>query len=234
MADFNFSVETPSNYSEKTICCFVVDTSGSMDGNPIKALNQGLQDFYSEISADENTSQMLEVALVEFNSNVETILRPDLVENFSMPELCTTGTTKLVDGVNESIKLVEARKAWYKQTGQKYKRPWVILITDGAPDSGQDVNALAAKIEADTKSKKYVFLPVGVEGADMQVLQKISGYIQGDGNSWNQMPALKLEGLKFKDFFKWVSASMSLISASSEDAKINLPTTSDWTKGFKI
>jgi uncharacterized protein YegL len=229
MADFNFSVETPSNYAEKTICCFAVDTSGSMEGKSIKALNQGLQDFYNEILSDENTSQMLEVALVEFNSSVETILKPDLVENFSMPELYTTGSTKLVDGVNESIKLVEARKKWYNQTGQKYKRPWIILITDGAPDSGQDVNGLAAKIEADTKSKKYVFLPVGVEGADMSILQKVSGYIQSESNLWVQMPALKLEGLKFKEFFRWVSNSMSLISASSEDAKITLPPTSDWT-----
>ncbi len=64
-----------------------------------------------------------------------------------MPVLTTKDSTALVDGVREAIRLTNNRKNWYKQTGQPYLRPWIILITDGEPDSDQDINALANEIE---------------------------------------------------------------------------------------
>jgi len=48
------------------------------------------------------------------------------------------------------------------------------------------------------------------------------------------MPAAKLSGLKFSEFFRWLSASMTAITKSSEGNKINLPKPSDWMAGFTI
>ncbi len=234
MANNDFSVESPQNYEQKSICCFVVDVSGSMNGEPINALNKGLQEFHREISNNSTTANRLEVAIVGFASNVTTIQNPALVSEFSMPVLTTKDSTALVDGVREAIRLTNNRKNWYKQTGQPYLRPWIILITDGEPDSDQDVNALADEIESDTKNKKYVFLTVGVQGANMYVLEQISGFIQNDFKDWVKMPAMKLEGLKFLDFFKWVSASMSVVASSKEGEKVDLPTPVDWLAGFDI
>ncbi len=234
MAYNDFSAESPENYEQKSICCFVVDVSGSMSGSPINELNKGLQEFHSEITNDSMTANRLEIAVVEFSDIVDTIVPPSLVENFSMPNLTTKGTTKMVDGVREAISLVQSRKDWYKQTGQPYLRPWIILITDGAPDGDQDVNGLASEIENGTKNKKYVFLPIGVQGADMKVLNQIAGYNQDSNKNWNQMSAMKLQGLKFADFFKWVSASMSIVAGSKDGDKVNLPDPSDWMDGFQI
>lgn len=234
MANNDFSAESPQNYEQKSICCFVVDVSGSMQGEPINALNRGLQEFHREIGNNSTTANRLEVAIVEFTNSVEIRQNPALVSEFSMPILTANGTTALVDGVREATRLVENRKNWYKQTGQPYLRPWIILITDGEPDSNQDVFALANEIESDTKNKKYVFLPVGVEGANMHILQLISGFTQNENKDWVKMPPLKLDGLKFLDFFKWVSASMSVVARSEEGTKIKLPMPTDWSKGFEI
>lgn len=230
----NFSAESPENFEQKSICCFVVDVSGSMSGPPINELNKGLQEFYTEIKNDSKTANCLEIAVVEFSDYVDTIVQPALVDNFSMPALSIKGTTKMVDGVREAIALVESRKDWYKETGQPYLRPWIILITDGAPNRDQDVNGLASEIENGTKNKKYVFLPIGVQGADMNILNKIAGYNQDSNKNWKQMPAMKLQGLKFADFFKWVSASMSIVAGSKDGDKVNLPDPSDWMDGFTI
>jgi len=230
----DFSAESPQNYEQKSICCFVVDVSGSMSGEPINALNRGLQDFHREIGNTPTTANRLEVALITFDSSVEVVQQPALVSAFAMPTLHTKGSTALVDGVREAVRLVDNRKNWYKQTGQPYLRPWVILITDGAPDSGQDVQGLASEIEADTKGKKYVFLPVGVQGADMNVLNQIAGYAQGENKDWVKMPPMELQGLKFQDFFKWVSASMGVVTASKDGDKVNLPPPTNWMKGFNI
>jgi len=234
MAHNDFSVESPENYEQKSICCFVVDVSGSMDGPPINELNKGLQEFYQEIGNDTMTSNRLEIAVVEFSDYVDTVVPPALVDSFTMPKLTVKGTTKMVDGVREAISLVEARKGWYKQTGQPHLRPWIILITDGAPDGDQDVNSLAHEIENGTKNKKFVFLPIGVQGADMTVLNKIAGYNQDANNDWKQMPAMKLQGLKFAYFFKWVSASMSIVAGSKDGDQVNIPDPSEWMDGFRI
>lgn len=234
MASNDFSAESPETFEQKSICCFVVDVSGSMSGSPIKELNKGLLEFHDEIKNDTMMCNRLEIAVVEFSSSVETVVQPSLPENFDMPKLSVKGTTKMVDGVREGIQLVETRKNWYKNTGQPYLRPWIILITDGVPDGGQDVAGLASEIEYATKNKNFVFLPIGVEGASMKILNDIAGYNLDDDNNWKQMPAMKLQGLQFVDFFKWVSASMSIVAGSKDGDKINLPDPSDWMDGFKI
>jgi len=226
MSDFKVGqVEQPVNYQQKCCCVMVLDVSGSMSGDPIRQLNEGLQSFYEEIKNDPVSRDRLEVAVVEFSDKVNTLIDPSLIENFTMPTLSTKGTTALVDGVREGISIVKARKAWYKQTGQTYYRPWVILITDGAPDSGQEIDGLASEVRQAVADKDFVFFAVGVDGADMSVLQHISD---------PSMPPAPLNGLKFKEFFDWLSASMSAVTSSGDGDTINLPSPADWMKGFTI
>src|SRR3981081_1171106 len=116
MTQNDFSAESPQNFEQKSICCFVVDVSSSMVKEPIRQLNKGLQDFRSDIANNPMTANRLEVAVVEFSDKIETIVQPALAESLSMPTLFTKGTTKLVDGMREGIRLVESRKSWYKQT----------------------------------------------------------------------------------------------------------------------
>ncbi len=233
MANNDFEAESPVNYEQKCLCVLVLDVSGSMSNptsgtEPIDELNQGLQAFYNEIKADATTANRLEVAIITFHSEVKCELEPALVENFTMPRLTTKGSTKLVDGVKEAIAKVEARKQWYKNSGQPYYRPWIIVITDGEPDSDQDVNGLAEEIRLATsddqiQGKKFAFLAVGVQGANMNTLEKISD---------PKMPPQRLEGLKFSAFFKWLSASMTTVTSSKPGQLVNLPQPG-WTQGFK-
>ncbi|EDN65603.1 protein containing Von Willebrand factor, type A [Beggiatoa sp. PS] len=99
----------------------------------------------------------MEISIITFHSDVKNELEPALVDNFTMPILTTKGSTKLVDGVREAIAKVEARKQWYKETGQPYYRPWIIAITDGEPDSDQDVEGLTQEIRTAIEGKKFVF-----------------------------------------------------------------------------
>jgi len=140
-----------------------------------------------------------------------------------MPHLTSNGSTKLVDGVREGIKIVRSRKAWYKSTGQPYYRPWIILITDGAPDSGQDITGLSFEIKEGMSKKDFFFFALGVQGADMNLLSSISD---------PTMAPAKLQGLKFSEFFKWLSTSLgpSGVTGSKDGDKINLPDPANWLK----
>jgi len=233
MAKNDFSAETATNYEQKCLCILVLDVSGSMSGKPIAELNRGLQEFYKEVAEDDTTSQKLEVSLITFNNIVKTVQEPALVENFTMPTLKAEGSTAMVNAVNEAIDKVAARKQWYKDSGQNYYRPWIILMTDGEPDDDQDVNKLANRIKADTAEaatgKKYVFLPIGVEGANMAILDKIAGTIKG-----KQIGPMKLKGTNFKSFFQWLSASMGTIVESNEGDQVNLADPNSWMDAFVI
>lgn len=221
----DFKTESPENYEQKCCCALILDVSGSMEGAPINELNDGLQAFYYDIQNDSTTANRLEIAVVEFCNEVKTLVDPSLAANFTMPHLTTKGTTNLVGGVQEGINVVQARKAWYKQTGQPYYRPWVILITDAMPDEGQDISGLTSQIMDGVAEKDFFFFAIGVQGADMNMLSQISD---------SSMPPAKLQGLKFSEFFKWLSASMTTVTNSKDGDKVNLPDASNWMKGFTV
>lgn len=225
MAKNDFSAEAAENYEQKCLCVLVLDVSGSMRGTPIEELNKGLKDFYEEISSDVTTSQRLEISIITFSNTVITLQEPALVENITMPKLTASGSTEMVNAINYAIDMVDARKKWYKETNQNYYRPWIILMTDGEPDDDQDVAGLAQRIQNDTRNKRYAFLPIGVEGANMAVLDQIKGNI----------PAMKLQGTRFSSFFKWLSASMGTIVTSEEGEKVDLTEgADDWMSAFTI
>lgn len=225
MAKNDFSAEAAENYEQKCLCVLVLDVSGSMSGEPIQELNKGLQDFYQEIDKDNTTRQRLEVSLITFSHIVNTVQEPALVENFTMPTLSASGSTAMVTAVNHAIDKVAARKQWYKDTNQAYYRPWIILMTDGEPDSDQDVAGLAQRIKQDVAAKKYAFLPIGVEGAKMSILKQIESGI----------PAMKLQGTKFSSFFKWLSASMGTVVSAEEGQQVDLSAgAEDWMSAFTI
>ena len=225
MAKNDFSAEAAENYEQKCLCVLVLDVSRSMSGEPIQELNKGLQDFYQEIDKDNTTRQRLEVSLITFSHIVNTVQEPALVENFTMPTLSASGSTAMVTAVNHAIDKVAARKQWYKDTNQAYYRPWIILMTDGEPDSDQDVAGLAQRIKQDVAAKKYAFLPIGVEGAKMSILKQIESGI----------PAMKLQGTKFSSFFKWLSASMGTVVSAEEGQQVDLSAgADDWMSAFTI
>jgi uncharacterized protein YegL len=88
-------------------------------------------------------------------------------------------------------------------------QPWIFLITDGAPTD--EWQSAAQMVQAETSAKALAFFGVGVEGADMQILSSITPR------------ALKLDGLKFKELFIWLSQSQKRVSGSKPGQQTPLP-----------
>ncbi|MEM4326431.1 MAG: VWA domain-containing protein, partial [Candidatus Pacearchaeota archaeon] len=160
----------------------------------------------------------LEICIITFDSKVKCVQEPDLVDFFTMPNLQAGGTTKLVDGVRAAIKKVEERKNFYKQNGINYYRPFIILMTDGEPDYDQDINGLAREIRQGADDKRFTFWAIGSEGYNHQKLASIC----------YPYPPKSLNGLKYVEFFQWLSASLTMVSKSSMDQKLTPPPTSSW------
>lgn len=192
-------VENPEPRCPVILLC---DTSGSMSGEPINALNTGLAAFQKDVYKDEIASLRVEVALITFGP---VKLTQDFVtiDEFSPPKLTADGVTPMGEAIEYALDLMEKRKETYKNNGVQYYRPWVFLITDGAPtDSWQSA---AQKIREMEAQRRMLFFAVGVAGADMNKLRQIA---------LPERPPVLLNGLDFTSMFQWLSTSMKRVSGS--------------------
>ena len=207
-------VEFAENPEPRCPCVLLLDTSGSMQGMPIEALNQGLLSFKDELTKSSLASRRVEVAIITFDSNVNVVQDFVTADQFNPPILTAQGLTTMGSGINKSLDIIQERKAQYRSNGIAYYRPWVFMITDGEPQGEMDdiVEQASRRLQADEANKRVAFFTVGVENANMTRLNQIS-----------VRKPLKLEGLNFVEMFVWLSASMSTVSQSKVDEQVALP-----------
>ena len=121
-----------------------------------------------------------------------------------------------------ALDLLETRKKDYRNAGVDYYQPWLVLMTDGGPNGAEDElrRAISRTVEA-VNNKKLTIFPIGIgPEADMRVLAQFSP---------NRSP-LKLQGLKFREFFAWLSQSVSRTSQSipGENVKLDIDGIKGW------
>ena len=208
------AVEFAENPEPRCPCVLLLDVSGSMQGPPINALNEGLQTFKNELNRDDLAKKRVEVAIVSFNTEVKVVEDFVTADQFEPPTLIAEGLTHMGSAIHKGLDIIEARKAQYRTNGVTYYRPWVFLITDGEPQGELDsvVEQAAQRIKSDEANKRVAFFAVGVEGANMTQLSQIV-----------VRTPLKLIGLNFQEMFIWLSASMQRVSQSKPDEQVPLP-----------
>ena len=222
------SIEFAENPEPRCACVLLLDTSSSMWGEKIKALNNGIREFKRQLEEDDIASKRVEIAVVKFDTDVEIVSDFGTVDNFKPTELEADGVTSMTKAITVASDLIEKRKNTYKQNGIAYYRPWMFLITDGEPTDEEGYflaendfrfKSAIKTIHNGVYSKQFTFFAVGVDDADMETLSKLSPL----------NPPVKLKDNKWREMFKWLSSSLVTLSTSSMDQeKVYLPDASSW------
>ena len=235
-----------NNPTARVPVCLCLDTSGSMgrvvggdiqetgeqvfkDGqiwnvvtggvSAIDELTEGVKAFYEELRNDDVAQYSAEVCIVTFGGS-----SPQLIMDFAnidrqpeLPQLVADGDTPMGEAVNLALDCLEGRKREYQEKGVDYYQPWLVLMTDGAPEGSNPAEldrAIQRTVDM-VNSKKLTIFPIGIgDEADMDTLARFSP----------QRTPLRLKGMRFKEFFQWLSQSVSRTSMSMPGEKIKLDT----------
>ena len=206
-----YDKDLAENPTARIPICLVLDTSGSMDGAPIEELNKGVRLFMEAILEDEMTRFSADISIVTFGQIVEEELKFGSIEEQETPTFYAGGLTPMGEAMLASVELLDNRKKEYQKAGVDYFQPWLVIMSDGAPTDLVETEAAIKIVSKLYNDKKLILFPIGIgDRADMNKLSQFG------------RPAAKLNGLKFKEFFEWLSQSVSIVSQSSPGETITL------------
>ena len=187
----------------------LLDTSGSMTGEPIEAVKNGVQMMVHSLRQNPQAIETAFVSIITFDSEAKQLIPLTDLASFQTIDLKAAGTTALGAALslladkleNEVIKTTLEQKGDWK--------PIVFIMTDGVPTD--DWQAGFQKLKA-VKKGLIVGCAAG-NNADDKVLKEISDQVVRLSNT---------DADSIGKFFQWVSASIATTSTKVEETGIDL------------
>ena len=184
----------------------LVDTSGSMHGEAIEAVRNGLQVMLSALMQDPYALETAYLSVIAFDSSARQLTPLTELTSFQLPNLQANGMTAMGEALSLLADCIqrEVVKGSAEQKGDW--KPVVFLLTDGAPtdDLDRGINAIRQ-----VKTGTFVACAAG-PGADTGTLKRITETVVSLDTA---------DSSTLKSFFKWVSASISVSRQKIESGK---------------
>lgn len=183
----------------------LLDTSGSMSGEPIEAVKNGVQIMISSLRQNPQAIETAFLSVITFDSTAQQIIPLTDLASFQMVDIKATGVTAL----GEALKLVahkidtEVQKTTTEQKGDW--KPLVFIMTDGIPTDDWQSGLNEFK-----KSKvAFTVACAAGSGADANILKQITN---------NVVSLDTADSASIGKFFQWVTASIGVSSTKVEDS----------------
>lgn len=184
----------------------LVDTSGSMHGEAIEAVRNGLQVLVSALRQDPYALETAYLSVITFDSQAKQVTPLTELMNFQVPDIQANGTTAMGEAL---VLLADCIHREVVKGSAEVKGDWkpvVFLLSDGSPTDSLTKGLAAIK---NIKTGTFVACAAGAS-ADTNTLKQITELVvsldTADANS-------------IKAYFKWVSASISVSSQKIENGK---------------
>lgn len=175
---------------------FLLDTSGSMFGEPIQALNNALSGMINTLRSDAQAVDSLWISITTFDREVRELMPLTELVQFQLPEITCpqsgpTNTGKGLEMIYEKVNS-EVRKGNENQKGDW--RPLLFLFTDGKPSDIQLYREMVPKIRS-INFAAIVGCAAGQLADDTMLKELTNNVVHLDTADTGTL----------KQFFKWVS-----------------------------
>lgn len=183
---------------------WIVDASGSMQGDKIQSLNYAIQSAVPAMreAGDKNPNAQIFVRALRFSDAAQWhIAQPTPVQDFRWPDLAAEGVTRMGEALH-----VVAEELKSLQGEGRILPPVLVLVSDGQPTD--DFTAGLRELMAQPLGKKAVRVAIAIgQDADVETLQKFIGHSELRPLQANNAEALV-------QYIKWAS-TVAVTSASA-------------------
>lgn len=188
----------------------LLDTSGSMSGEPIVAVRQCLKVLISELKNDASALETAYLSVITFSSSAQQVVPLTELIAFQEPSLDANGSTALGDALNVLEQCMDREVAKSSPSQKGDWKPLVFIMTDGQPTDSWESAADRIK----KKRECNIIACAAGSGSDEYILKRITESV------------VKLNSLNPGDlaaFFKWVSSSIKQTSQSVAQVAADAP-----------
>lgn len=191
----------------------LIDTSKSMEGEPITSVNLGIQNCIKALRTDPESMEKAHVCIITFSEKAEIALPLTYLPEIStVPEFKVNSTTSMGDAIrllNESL-----AKDLVPNDGEQqgdYKA-FVVLFTDGRPT---DKPVLEEEVKKLNRKKINYF--IAATTSDSEEVKKILTEVTGKEENVIYLPASSPD--VYKQFFQWVTQSIGASMSRGNKSK---------------
>jgi uncharacterized protein YegL len=183
----------------------LLDTSGSMSGEPIEAVKNGVQIMTGSLRQNPQAIETAFISVITFDSEARQIIPLTDLASFQMVDIRATGTTALGDALKLVAKNIDSEVAKTTTEQKGDWKPLVFIMTDGIPTDDWQAGL------AEFKKRKTAFTVACAagSGADTSILKRITE---------NVVSLDTADSASIGKFFLWVTASIGVSSSKVEEA----------------
>ena len=184
-------------------CVVLADTSLSMS-DAVADLNKGLVEMGEQIKENNEARGKVEICVIQFDDSARIVKAFGSMYDYKAPVLDAGGTTHMHEAVDAAINEIQIRRKQYKELGVSSLKPWIFLMTDGAPtDTNNGAFDRLAKLQ---EEDGWNYFPVAVGNhADVDFLKRnnAKGFVLTAGKD------------RFDSVFEFLSDSLSMVSVGN-------------------
>ncbi|MDE5831760.1 MAG: VWA domain-containing protein [Desulfovibrio sp.] len=183
----------------------LLDTSGSMKGEPIESVKDGLQTLLSALRTDPFALESAYLCLVTFDREPKCVVPLASVDEFKLPEFETPdGPTHMGAALELLCGLVDKDVRKNSASGKGDWKPLLFLLTDGKPSDTQAYREIIDEVKK-RDFAAIVPLAAGMK-AKTEPLKMLADKVYVLQN---------MDRNDFGKFFQWVSASIAVGNKSA-------------------
>lgn len=179
----------------------LIDTSGSMTGEPIESVKVGLEAMLSSLRGDPFALESANISIITYDREVKVILPLTPLEDIQLPEITCpeSGPTNMGAALKTLCKQIDSEVHLSTPTQKGDWMPLLFLMTDGKPSDIMEYNEAIPEV----KKRKFATIVACAAGskAKTEPLQQLT----------DQVYTLDtMDRSSFSQFFKWVSSSIGV------------------------